>query len=142
MNNAATLLSVGCKIPMGLHLDLKNKDGTTSARYTLKGSNDMRIVGGYGITENIPADFMTEWLRRNPRHPAVVNKLIFTHAETASAEAIAKEHKGQRSGLEPLDPVSLNMLNGENEEPDKKALRLYNDQKKKNPDRSRQIVID
>lgn len=126
---------------MGLHLDIKHKDGTNT-RFSLKGSNDAVIIGGYGITENIPADFMTEWLRRNPKHPAVVNQLIFTHAETASAHAKAKELKGQKSGLEPLDPVGLGMLNGPNDEPDKKALRMYETQKAKNPERSRQQVLD
>lgn len=131
-------VSVGCKIPSGLHLDLKTNDGPQ--RVTLVGANASRIVGGYGITENVPAEFFNEWMRRNAKHAAVVNGLIFAHSETKSAESMARERATNVTGLEPVDPLKNGMLKGENGEVDKAALAAYNDQRAKNPERNRQRV--
>lgn len=133
------LVSVGCKLPHGLHLDLKSNDGPV--RVTLKGANDARIVGGYGITENVSAEFMQQWLKKNARHQAVVNGLIFLHADTKGAEATAKERGADSrtaTGLEAIDPIKNGMLRGANGEDDKAALAKYHEQRSTNPDRNRQ----
>ncbi len=140
MNASAQFVTVGCKLPTGLHLDLKAKDGVP-ARVTLKGANAARIIGGYGLTEQVPAEFITEWLKQNAKHPAVINKHIFIHSETASAESIAKEHRELKTGLEPIDPIANGMLKGANGQPtDPEALKAYNQQRATNPARNQQQV--
>lgn len=132
-------VSVGCKLPHGLRMELKAKDGAITQAFTVVGANHARIIGGYGITEMVPADFVTEWLRRNAKHPAVVNGSIFVHADTKSAEAMAKERGNDIvTGLEAIDPVKTGMLKGADGEVDKAALKKYNEAKAQNPERNRQ----
>lgn len=131
-------VSVGCKLPAGLHLDLKSNDG--NVRVTLKGSNDSHIIGGYGLTHNVSAEFMKEWLRKNAKHPAVVNNAIFIHSDASSAEAIAKERREISTGLEAVDPIKSGMLKGADGQVDQAALAKLNEQRLKNPERNRQRV--
>jgi hypothetical protein len=134
----ANFVSVGCKLPHGIHLDLKNKNGE-GPRHTLQGANASRIIGGFGITENIPGDFMAQWLRQNAKHPAVINGAIFIHSNRESAEVMAKERaKDVVTGFEAIDPVKTGMLKGPNGENDPLAVAKYNQARAENPDRSRQ----
>lgn len=135
-NEGTKVVTVGCNLSNGLHLDLKGKDGPV--RFTLKGRNAARIYGGFGITEGIPEDFMREWLKRNAKHPAVVNGSIFVHEDAASAQDIGKERREIRTGLEPIDPVRSGMLKTEGGSDDAKALKDYREAQQKNPDRNRQ----
>lgn len=135
---SATTCVVACKLPHGLQLQLKNKDGAISATFKAKGSNDARIVGGYGMTEGIPTAFMEEWLRRNAAHPAVLNKSIFMHTSGRSAEAQAKEQRTVRTGLEAINPVDDARAKGLTV--DKEAELNYRKQMADNPLRNRQIV--
>lgn len=141
MSDAKTV-SVGCKLPNGIICQIRSKDGQVVIQaHTLKGANDARIVGGYGITDDVPADFMTEWLRLNAKHPAVVNGSIFTHADSKSAEVMAKDRREAKTGLEGIDPVKSGMLDGPVKgSPDPQALATYNKLKAENPDRNRQRV--
>lgn len=139
IETAAKTVAVGCKLPCGLVLELVTNDGI-KVRHTLKGANASRIIGGYGITENIPAEFMERWLKKNAKHPAVVNGSIFYHTDVKGAEATAKERRDLVTGLEAIDPVKAGMLRNEQGEPDKAALAAYNELKSKNPDRNRQQV--
>ncbi len=138
---SAQFVTVGCKLPNGLFLDLKTKSGDEQ-RVVLKGANDSRIVGGYGLTEGVPAEFITEWLKRNARHPAVVNKHIFLHDQTESAVSIAKENREVKTGLEAIDPISNGMLkkSKDGNELDPEAVKAYNKQKATNPNRNMQQV--
>lgn len=128
---------VGCKLPHGLHLELKAKDGRVR-RFTLKGNNDSRIVGGYGLTDGVPTEFMTEWLRRNAEHPAVKNGMVFMHNDPRSAEAHAKERRGILTGLEPLDPIAE--VKNKRIQLDAEGEKAYRKQVAENPMRNRQIV--
>jgi hypothetical protein len=136
---AVKVVAVGCKIPTGLHLDLVANDGA-KIRHTLKGANAARIVGGYGITENIPVEFMERWLKKNSRHPAVLSGAIFYHTDVNGAKATAKERCDLVTGLEPIDPLKTGMLRGPDGENDRAAVADYNELKSKNPDRNRQQV--
>jgi len=139
VSEATKLVSVGCKLPHGLVLSLTTGGGDVIS-HTLKGMNAKRIVGGHGITENIPADFMMMWLEKNARHPAVKNGSIFIHSHTKSAEAMARERVKNQSGLEPIDPIKNGMLKNENGDLDKAAVAVYNKARESNPDRNRQQV--
>lgn len=139
MSESQGFVTVGCKLPNGMFIDMKDKSGD-ARRVKLNGANDSRIVGGYGLTEGVPADLITEWLKKNAKHPAVMNKHIFVHSETASAVAIAKEHREIQTGIEAIDPVKRGMLNGADGRPDPKALGDYNQQRATNPRRNAQQV--
>jgi hypothetical protein len=62
------------------------------------------IVDGAALNFGIDADWMDEWLEQHARDPIVLNKLIFAREKEEDARAIAREHSGIRSGLEPLSP--------------------------------------
>ena len=50
---------------------------------------------------------MTEWLKQNQTHDAVISGLIFCADKRVNAEAKAREGAKLRSGFEPLDPANL-----------------------------------
>jgi len=106
-------VSVGCKLPHGMHLDIRVL-GQPTRRVTLKGTNSLNTglirvatIGGYAVTENVPKEFFEEWMRRNSEHPAVKNNLIFAHGQLASVRSMAKELEDQETGLEPINPTAL-----------------------------------
>ena len=94
----AEMVTVGCKLPHGLHLDIHTA-GKPKIRITLKGNNSSLVIGGYGITENVPKDHFDAWMKQNKSHPAIEKDLIFAHAQKSSVEAIALEKAELRSGL-------------------------------------------
>jgi hypothetical protein len=99
---ALETVTVGCKLPNGLHLDIDGPEG--KKRFTLKGANSSTVVGGFGITENIPKDFFEEWARLYAKSIVVANGIVFAYKDSKGAEAIAKERKSLKTGFEPLDP--------------------------------------
>jgi hypothetical protein len=102
-HNSGSHVTVGCKLPNGLHLDF-NEPGKPLRRITVKGTNDSHVIGGFGITENVPEEFFSEWLKRNKDMPVVKNGLIFGLPKTESTEAKAAEMKSVKNELEPIDP--------------------------------------
>lgn len=63
-----------------------------------------QIIGGYAITNNVPADIWRAWFEDNKNSDFIVNKLIFANEKSASVESIAKNNaRAARSGLEPLN---------------------------------------
>lgn len=91
----STPVTVGCKLPNGLVLKVGK------AEVTIKGANDSRIIGGYGLT-TVPSDFWEAWLAEYKDSSLVLNKIVFAQSTTAKAEAQAKEQEGVRTNLEPL----------------------------------------
>lgn len=67
------------------------------------GAMDRRIIGGYGITTGVDADFFTEWMRQNADSDLVKNNIVFSHEKVEVVERKAVEHKRTLSGLEPLN---------------------------------------
>lgn len=67
------------------------------------GEAKARVVAGYALTENVDADLWEKWLAQNAESDVVKNKLIFAYERPGETEHEAKEHKGLRSGLEPMD---------------------------------------
>lgn len=91
-------VTVGCKIPNGLHLDLGGK------RITLNGSSSSLVIGGYGLTEGVPAEFFEAWMKAYADSPAVTNGLVFAQEKAADARAQALDQAEIKTGLEPLNP--------------------------------------
>lgn len=111
------LVTVGCKIPSGLVLEMGRAGDENYKSVTIHGANcthgaspvgritgkPVAVVGGYGITPNVPKDFMDAWMKKNERMPAVVNGLIFVELEPASAVDAAETFAELKTGYEPLD---------------------------------------
>jgi hypothetical protein len=137
--SAATCI-VGCKTPHGLFLQLFADDGKTVIKsHRVKGMNANHIFGGYGLTDGIPVDFMTEWLKRNEELPVVKNNLVFMHTDPRSAEARAKEGRELRTGLESIDPLAKDITRKHGLVADKESEAAYRNQVAQNPLRDRQI---
>lgn len=137
--NSTGVVTVGCKLPHGLIISAKNTEGEIVS-VTLKGANDARIIGGYGITEFVPKDLWDAWIRKNAKFAAVLNGSVFIHNDLKSAESVAKERRDVMSGFEAVDPLKNGMLKGPTGELDEEAVKTYNKQKAENPDRHRQRV--
>lgn len=95
---ASVMVTVGCKLPHGIHMDLGGK------RVTLNGTNTSNVIGGYGLTENVDKEFFDKWLATHKESPMVKNDLIFAHEKTSNVAAQAKDNAENKNGFEPIDP--------------------------------------
>lgn len=102
-SNSTETVTVGCKLPHGLILDL-TVPGQPPRRVRIRGRNAARIIGGYGITPGVPKAFWDEWRKKNAALPFVKNELIFAEADAASARDHAKDNEKLTTGLEAIDP--------------------------------------
>jgi hypothetical protein len=66
-----------------------------------------QIVAGFALTHGIPKAFWDEWVEQNKDADFIVNRMLFAHAETASAIAQSKEMEAEKSGLERMDPKEI-----------------------------------
>lgn len=138
LQNSPTTCVVGCKLPHGIICTLYDETGTKKLwEQRIKGKNESRIVGGYGLTDGVNAEAFTEWLRRNEDHLAVKNGSIFMHSSVRGAEGRAKEGRAIKTGLEPIDPLADGKRFGLTI--DKDAEAAYRKQMAENPVRDRQI---
>lgn len=128
---SAKYVTVACKIPMGLVLQCCRKTtyfedtpggarervrydkhgqrfvarGTSYPALPPKGfPQRVPTVGGYALTQGIPADFWEQWLEQNADTDMVKNKLIFAYASLVDVRDEAREYAHVLSGLEPLVP--------------------------------------
>lgn len=99
-------VTVACKIPAGLHLEMPDRsDARKKVRFTIKGSSGSRVIGGYGLTENVPADFFAEWMKSHADQPYVKKGMIFAQERLNMVEGQAREQAAIKSGFERLDPA-------------------------------------
>lgn len=106
---------VGCKLPHGLYLDLRDEQGNIIARHKLPGCSNFTLpnpnrkfmgaptVHGDTLTE-IPGAHWEAWLKKNKNHPAIRSGAIYAAANQADATARAKEHQGDNVGFDRLNP--------------------------------------
>lgn len=87
-------VTVGCKLPNGLHMDLGDK------RVTLNGLHSARMIGGHGITENVDKSFFDAWVAKNAHLEFVKLGHVFAHEKTLNAEAHAKAREMIPTGFE------------------------------------------
>ena len=87
---------IGCKIPNGVKIRGAGKE------FTLNGANQSNVIGGYGITEDVPAEVWEDYAKAHAKSPAIVNELIFAQKDTRSARDAANERKSQKTGLEQI----------------------------------------
>lgn len=124
----ATTVTIACKLPNGLHLDLPSKAGQPPRRVTVRGFaaeslDDPRprhrtvdgvmhyeplgpalVVGGYALTSGVPEEHWHEWLATHDQMDIVTKGLIYALPKLDDAQAKARERKDERSGLEPVNP--------------------------------------
>jgi hypothetical protein len=65
------------------------------------------VVGGYGLTHEVDADFFSEWMKQNAESDLVKNNIVIAHEKADVVVKRAKEHNDTKSGLEPLDPGTV-----------------------------------
>lgn len=123
---------VGCKVPVGLALQLFRKTQVPEPvqgggvritdRYDRFGEViEVRgpaypegpapkgyprrpvIIGGYAITRDVPANFWDEWLEQNKDTELVKSRQIIAWASADDVKAEAQENRTRTSGLEPLN---------------------------------------
>lgn len=121
-------VTVACKMPHGMllrlfkledHDELVMGGGTKTVKKAVQVGDLVRIngysvpfgeerrnpvSGGYGLTSGVDAEFMEKWMKDNQDLDAVKNGLIFIHEKPDMVADQAKEQRGIRNGLEPLDP--------------------------------------
>lgn len=120
----ASTVTVACKVPNGLHLDLCDTEGRVLKRVTVRGNAAQRLVErandsgrmatsfepvssvreGFGLTPNVDADFWESWLKQNANYAPVAAGLIFAHATPAYVASKATERAEVMSGMEPINP--------------------------------------
>lgn len=94
----AKTVTVGCKLPNGLILEV---DGKT---VELSGANSSVVVGGHGITRDVDAALWDAWLKEHSERDMVKNGFVFAHEKIASTNAEAEEKSDNKTKLEPMAP--------------------------------------
>lgn len=92
----AEVVTVGCKLPNGLLIDVGGK--VTH----IVGANASNVIGGYGLTEGVDKDYFEKWLKEHSDQPYVKEEMIFAQAKTNSAQSKASENASVKTGLEGL----------------------------------------
>lgn len=116
-------VTVACKLPHGMHLELLNAAGHVEERVTIKGARLKTTPAGreitkdhlttedfgkgFGLTPNVSAAFWERWARENATYPPFARGMIFAQSDIANAEAQAAEMSGIVTGFEPIDPDKL-----------------------------------
>lgn len=118
----AQSLTVLCRLPSGVTLDLHNQEtlkqratastpmmhpATPLRTVTLNGAThdpsyhsvEDRLLGRAGRTQ-VDKDFWEAWLKQNEKNQLVTQKLVFAEATRAKADDAMKELKSEKTGLE------------------------------------------
>lgn len=111
--NSTKMVVVGCKLPNGLLCELGARDDENYHAVRLNGSNDQRVIGGYGITPNVPEDFWNAWVKKHARLEFVRKGQVFVEGDLASAQDHAEERAEVKTGMEPLDPLKQDVKDPE-----------------------------
>ena len=97
-------VTVACKIPNGLILELGSPGVAGYWRQIINGSNHDSAVCGFGFTPSVDEAAFAQWLKVNANLEFVRQKLIFAHENASYAQARAIDHAELKSGLEALNP--------------------------------------
>ena len=96
-------VTVACKLPHGMHLDLIDNNGVR-VRNTVAGSNSRSVFGGYGLTAGISEDFWNAWVKQNANIDPVKKGFVFAFSSFDSTRQAAEENAELRHGVEPINP--------------------------------------
>lgn len=101
--NGTAMVTVGCKLPNGLIMELGKVGDDDYQTVRLNGGNDANIIGGYGLTA-VSKSFWDAWMKRNHKLGFVKRAMVFVHGDIASARDHAQDNAGIRTGFEAIDP--------------------------------------
>lgn len=94
-------ITVGCKLPHGLHLDVGGK------RVTLNGANSTEIVDSHGVKTGltqVDKEFFDAWMGIYKGSAFVKSGAIFASENQGKVKAEAAEKRKVKTGFEGLDP--------------------------------------
>lgn len=103
---AAEVVTVGCKLPHGLWMEVQ-ADGQPKTKILARGCNSTDIIGGFGITPNVPKDFWEAWLEQHKSLKFVRNGQIWAYKSTQGARDKAREMAELKHGMEGLSVDQL-----------------------------------
>jgi hypothetical protein len=106
----AGTVTVACKHPNGLHLDLDTETGGKK-RVTVRGYATPfgvapHTVGGYALTE-VDAAHWEAWFAKNKDSSLVKDQIIYAMPARKQAEARATEQEEVKPMSAPLDPDAI-----------------------------------
>lgn len=119
----ANLISVGCKLPQGLIIEVGYKAvpggierGADYQKVTLAGANQHSIITGSlrtpspgdlrpGITNNVDEALFDRWVADHQDSNIVRNGLVFKAKNAGEATAKANDVAKKRTGMEAVDPT-------------------------------------
>lgn len=93
-------VTIGLKYSSGIVMEAQGHEPMH-----INGFNSAVIIGGHGLTYNVPKDLWEAWRAQFAKHPLVTNGLIFAHEEEKSVKAEAEEKKATKSKTEKLDKL-------------------------------------
>ena len=92
---------IGCKLPNGILMSAVVNGKTMEQR--INGWNQSQIIGGHGITHEVPEALWNAWLAKFKNTKLVKGGYIFAHKQEKSVKAEAKEKEKNKSKLEQMD---------------------------------------
>jgi hypothetical protein len=130
---AGETLTVACRVPNGLVLQVFGSEDWQEplmgggykpvqrafvrhdmGRVTLNGparkigaDTPYEIRHGVGLTHGVDAALFNAWLEQNKDSDIVKKGLVFASPKPRDVVAQAKERRGEKSGMEPIDPNNL-----------------------------------
>jgi hypothetical protein len=120
--NSTATVTIGCKLPHGLWLEVVQPGEMTQprpagVRVKLNGANTLRIQNPAGPTNPATAmyaltvvdkAFWDAWYARNKDLDFIKNGVVFVASDQKEAAAMSAERGNVRSGLEPITPGEVN----------------------------------
>ncbi len=113
MSNGTVTVSVGCKLPAGLILEMGTPGEEDYKRISIIGRNGPNdghgrlagcvVTAECGITFGVPKDFIEAWLEKHKKLDAVRNGLVFAMPAN-HAEPHAKAIVELKTGFEQIVP--------------------------------------
>lgn len=106
-------VTVACKLPGGLHLDMPGRPRVTIGGTALpvgvvldahQQKRMQSINFGYALTPGVDEEFWEAWLEDHKTMDIVQRRMIFAYEKPNDTRAAARECEGEKSGLEPMDP--------------------------------------
>lgn len=87
---------IGCKLPNGVTIRGAGK------QFRLNGTRASSIIGGFGITNDVPAEVWDDFAKVHAQSNMIKNSVVFAVGDQASAKSAAAEHDKVKTGLERL----------------------------------------
>lgn len=97
-SKATSTVTVGCKVANGIVMQVGDQ------AVDINGFNQQVVVGGHGITRDVPKDLWEAWLEENKNRKLCTGGFIFADESTKSVNSEAGEKVDNQSGTEPLVP--------------------------------------